>query len=105
LLFSFLSWVKSDDIEANDFESESNQAIEEKEHMLSFQVNNYISNANLRRILSVLPNPRDLDARATGSVEVFNVESDIANVKVQARMNVDGELDEAWPWWQFCNLL
>jgi hypothetical protein len=53
----------------------------------------------------VLPNPRDLDARATGSVEVFNVESDIANVKIQARMNVDGQLDEAWPWWQFCNLL
>ena len=106
VLFAFLVWVKSKDVEDGkrfaeedcfDF-TEMNQALDGNEPMLSFQVNEYISNNNLRRILSVLPNPKDLDARATGQIEVNEVKG--------RRVNVDGRLDEKWPWWQdLCNLL
>ena len=67
--------------------------------MLSFRVNKYLSNNNLRRILSVLPDPKSLDARPTGSFEIVS--------ELRDRINVDGHLDEARPWWQFqlCNVL
>ena len=53
-----------------------------------------MSNATLRRILNVLPNPKDLDARATGSLTVL---TSTDNERVVLRENVDGHLDETWP--------
>jgi len=106
VLFSFLTWVKCSDVEGGCMEhdnlalNERNQAslLNDTEPMLSFRVNKYLSDNNLRRILSVLPDPNRLDARPTGSLEI---------VSYRDRINVDGHLDEAWPWWQFqlCNVL
>jgi len=108
VLFSFLVWIKDADVEVAtnfDFDSDSNALNQDiQEPILSFQINKFISNSNLRRILAVLPNPKHLDARSTGSVEVFDGR---CIDKVQARMNIGGHLDEAWPaWWQeLCSLL
>lgn len=100
VLFSFLV-INDADVEGGSVNIDANEDIQEP--ILSFQIDKFISDNNLRRILSVLPNPKHLDARATGSVEVFD---DNCIEKVQARMNIDGHLDEAWPWWQeLCNLL
>lgn len=105
VLFSFLTWIKCTDVEGGRAEHD-NLAFRERnrapstdtEPMLSFRVNKYLSNNNLRRILSVLPDPKSLDARPTGSVEI---------ISERDRINVDGHLDEARPWWQFqlCNVL
>jgi hypothetical protein len=114
LLFSFLTWVKSDDIEEgfcsipDDNFDLAKHTHYEKDLMLSFQVNKHVSNANLHRILAVLPNPKDLDARGTGSVEVVDAQTVGENKNVLARVNVDGLLDEQWGWfagWQLCNVL
>jgi hypothetical protein len=117
VLFSFLSLIKTNDVERGDvsilnddyFDDSLHPSFDAEELLLSFQVNKYVSNANLRRILSVLPNPKVLDARATGSVEVLDVKSASNKGIVQAsRSNADGHLDETWPWfvsWQFCTVL
>ncbi|KAL3785247.1 hypothetical protein HJC23_002702 [Cyclotella cryptica] len=118
VLFSFLTWIKTKDVEIGDFsllndnlDDSLHPLVDIKEILLSFQINKYVSNATLRRILSVLPNPKVLDARATGSVEVIDIESASNKSKgiMQAsRMNADGHMDEAWPWfpsWQFCSVL
>jgi len=111
---SFLTWVKSDDIEGgfcsipDDNFDLAKHTHYEKDLMLSFQVNKHVSNANLHRILAVLPNPKDLDARGTGSVEVVDAQTVGENKNVLARVNVDGLLDEQWGWfagWQLCNVL
>lgn len=117
VLFSFLSWIKTNDVERGDvsilngdyFDDSLHPSLDDEEFLLSFQINKYLSNANLRRILSVLPNPKVLDARATGSVEVLDVKSTSNKGIVQAtRINADGHLDETWPWFlslQFCSVL
>ena len=77
---------------------------ETDEPILSFEIDKHISNMSLQRILSVLPDPKRLDARATGSVKVLECNNDN---KTQ-RMNVDGQEDEPWPWFarfEFCTLL
>ena len=87
VLFSFLIWIKDDiDLEggvqlmlateeANDSamleilnQSNNNTTSMEEtdEPILSFEIDKHISNRSLQRILSVLPNPKRLDARATG---------------------------------------
>ncbi|KAL7527649.1 hypothetical protein ACHAWF_002260 [Thalassiosira exigua] len=132
VLFSFLILIKDDDVERgasmvplehNDFNPlkqsgvlNRSEALDDRtEPMLSVEVDKYISNANLRRILAVLPNPKHLDARATGSVEVMDspgsnycIAADTVASKVIQRKNVDGSKDEHWPWFaqlEFCNLL
>ena len=115
LLFTFLIWIKRNDVEGGKCSnvkgdvfaySDMNQALDDTEPILSFQVDQYISNNNLRRILSVLPNPKELDARPTGSINVFDFNAASSNENMLVRMNIDGRLDEAWPWWnQLCNLL
>ena len=67
------------------------------EPMVSFEIHKHVSNATLRRILNVLPNPKDLDARATGTLKVLT-NSDIDNVAL--RENVDGHLGEHWSLFQ-----
>jgi hypothetical protein len=126
VLFSILVWIREIDIEGAgasfstrassvgfedqysvDWESVLHQHStddDSTEALLSFEINKFISNASLRRILAVLPNPKMLDARPTGSVEVFIVSSG----EVQTRKNADGQLDEAWPWFaslQLCTVL
>lgn len=137
VLFSFLVWNKDIDVEGGGLQSglkncneepdldwdqimdpSAIESPEEKmEPFLSFEINKYLSNANLRKILAVLPNPKVLDARATGSVEILNASSqnfsiastaDNSSEKILPRLNSDGHLDEPWPWfasWQFCNVL
>lgn len=122
LLFAFLTWIRRDYVEDGKCPNnakgdvflfdEMNQSLHDMDPTLCFQVDQYISNNNLRRILSVLPDPKELDARPTGSINVYSFEIDgtnekSMNEKVPIRMNIDGRLDEAWPWWQLhlCNLL
>ncbi|KAL7463327.1 hypothetical protein ACHAXS_003703 [Conticribra weissflogii] len=128
LLFSFLVWVREIDMEggriptqsiiSNDIDldqilnSTASNYSEEVDSVLSFEVNKHLSNANLRRILAALPNPKYLDARATGTVEILNASEatngGTAASVVKPRINCDGHLDESWPWyssWQFCNVL
>eukprot|EP00584_Thalassiosira_punctigera_P018576 CAMPEP_0172554902 /NCGR_PEP_ID=MMETSP1067-20121228/56935_1 /TAXON_ID=265564 ORGANISM="Thalassiosira punctigera, Strain Tpunct2005C2" /NCGR_SAMPLE_ID=MMETSP1067 /ASSEMBLY_ACC=CAM_ASM_000444 /LENGTH=401 /DNA_ID=CAMNT_0013343367 /DNA_START=190 /DNA_END=1392 /DNA_ORIENTATION=- len=120
VMFSFLIWVKDIDVEGGDLvvpviENEigldmmslsscQNDNLQE-EPILSFEIDKYISNANLRRILLVLPNPKCLDARATGSVAVLDTirsdpktTSDRNDINVVLRKNADGHQDEQWPW-------
>lgn len=70
---------------------------------LSFDIRKDISNANLRRLLSVLkPERARLETRATGTCSVVDAGM------VCRRLNVDGRLDEPWPWFaalEFCNIL
>ena len=107
-------WIKDIDLEGaqrnniipiDDTFWELDQIIydEQSEPILSFEVDKYISNATLRRILSVLPDPTYLDARATGSVEILDATSlsdnsiQISSNLVHQRKNVDGKEDEqAW---------
>ncbi len=100
VLFSFLIRSKKDDnIEGGTLEDAT---------MVSFEIHKHVSNSTLRRILNVLPNPKDLHARATGSLTVLTNSDD---EKVALRENVDGHLDESWPFFQhnflvdYCTLL
>ena len=106
ILFSFLILSKKDDIEGGTLEDGTEAAAEP---MISFEIHKQVSNATLRRILNVLPNPKHLDARATGSLSVLT-NSD--NERAALRENVNGHLDEPWPLFQnnnflveFCTLL
>ena len=125
VLFSFLIWIKDDiDIEGgvqnklmlpteeemNDsamleiLNQSNNNTKETDEPILSFEIDKHISNRSLQRILSVLPDPKRLDARATGSVKVL----ECSNGNKSQRKNVDGQEDEPWPWFarfEFCTLL
>ena len=108
VLFSILIWIRSYDVEGghgSTIEEHDNSCEENHEPMLSFQINKFISNPNLHRILTLLPNPKKLDARATGSLDIYDQKSAIDIKNVQTRKNIDGRLDEAWVWWQLCNLL
>jgi len=103
VLFSFLIWIK-DDIDLEGGVSNMMKPIDihdlghlqtmdsstyNKEHMLSFEINKNVSNYTLKRFLSVLPNPKRLDARATGSLEVVSS----VNLSCQ-RSNIEGKEDE-----------
>ena len=70
---------------------------------LSFEIRKDISNANLKRLLSVLkPEQARLETRATGTCSVVD------GGMICQRSNVDGRLDEQWPWFAallFCNIL
>ena len=70
---------------------------------LSFEIRKDISNASLRRLLSVLkPERVRLETRATGTCSVVD------GGMVCRRSNVDGRLDEPWSWFaalEFCNIL
>jgi len=103
VLFSFLIWIK-DDIDLEGGVSNMMKPIDihdlghlqtmdsstyNKEHMLSFEINKNVSNYTLKRFLSVLPNPKQLDARATGSLEVVSS----VNLSCQ-RSNIEGKEDE-----------
>lgn len=90
ILFMFMIISKTVDIEGG---SQGDAA----EPMVSFEIHKHVSNATLRRILNALPNPKDLDARATGTVKVLT-NSDMDNVAL--RENVDGHLDEHWSLFQ-----
>ena len=82
----------------------NNNTSETDEPILSFEIDKHISNRSLQRILSVLPDPKRLDARATGSVKVL----ECSNGNKSQRKNVDGQEDEPWPWFarfEFCILL
>lgn len=130
ILFSFLTSIKDIDVEEGEFlvpveetdlrldeilnsshAGEASTADERSEPFLSFEVDKHLSNANLRHILAVLPNPKRLDARATGTVETIECSSasDGGNASnLVARKNVDGHEDEKWPWfarWQSCTVL
>ncbi|KAL7446172.1 hypothetical protein ACHAXM_010038 [Skeletonema potamos] len=87
VLFSFLIRSKKVDIEGGTLEDAT---------MVSFEIHKHVSNATLRRILNVLPNPKELDARATGSFAVLNAD----NERIASRKNVDGHLDESWSFFQ-----
>mmetsp|Transcript_7971 Transcript_7971/g.17978 ORF Transcript_7971/g.17978 Transcript_7971/m.17978 type:complete len:414 (+) Transcript_7971:182-1423(+) len=134
VLFSFLIWIKDIDVEGgglvipieeNDLgldqilhsSNQSNNSThkEQPEPFLLLEIDKYISNANLRRILAVLPDPKRLDARATGSVEVLDASlsdpetaNGVDDSNLVLRKNVDGHEDEQWPWFarlEFCTLL
>jgi hypothetical protein len=111
VLRSFLVWIEDVDLEGgglfrpaqekySEFDpaicisSQSNNSALKKiaESTLSFEIDKHVSNANLRRILAVLPNPKRLEACATGSV----VQVDPDNTVL--RKNVDGHDDEERPW-------
>lgn len=85
ILFMFMIISKTVDIEGG---SQGDAA----EPMVSFEIHKHVSNATLRRILNVLPNPKDLDARPTGTLKVLT--------NVALRENVDGHLDEHWSLFQ-----
>ena len=88
-------------VEERDAESGAPAKEPPGELTLTFEVDKYISDANLRRVLSELPDQKSLDSRATGKIEtVYDSE--------RRRKNVNGELDEARPWFanlELCNLL
>lgn len=84
------------------------------EQTLSFEIDKGISNNNLKRILATLPDPKRLEARATGHVEVVDASSSVTNNGMACkqplvpRKNVDGDEDEQWPWFsriEFCIVL
>ena len=76
--------------------------------LISFEFHKLVSNATLRRILNVLPRPKNLDAKATGT---FVVLGQTENESLVSRENIDGHLDEPWPLFEmdfrvdFCTLL
>lgn len=100
VLFSFLILSKENDIEGGSSE-------DAPEPMVSFEIQKHVSNATLRRILRALPNPKNLDARATGSLNVLSSSND----EYIARENADGHLDEPWSLFQssflsdYCTIL
>ena len=121
VLFSCLIWIKGDDkdleggdirlkIPSTEDDSTGLQIFDQQsidEPMLSFELEKHISNSTLRRILDVLPNPkRQLEARATGSIEELDCKYDDSLVP---RKNVNGHEDEQSYWafseLKFCNLL
>ena len=102
VLFSFLIWIKDDidleggvvnmmkPIDIHDLgQLETMDSSTNREPMLSFEVDKNVSNYTLKRILSVLPNPKRLDARATGFLEVVSS----VNLSRQ-RSNIEGKEDE-----------
>lgn len=137
VLFLFLVWIRDVDVEGgglvipieeNDLgldhklhsSNQSNNTTtpkEQTEPTLLLEIDKHISNANLRRILDVLPDPKRLDARATGSVEVLNasmsdpkIADGVDGSDLVLRKNVDGHEDEQWPWFafarfEFCTVL
>lgn len=125
VLFLFLVWIRDIDVEGgglvipieeNDLGlDECNTPKEHTEPTLLLEIDKHISNANLWRILAVLPDPKRLDARATGSVEVLNASMSDPKIvdgadgsNLVLRKNVDGHKDEQWPWFarfEFCTLL
>ncbi|KAL3807739.1 hypothetical protein ACHAXA_008373 [Cyclostephanos tholiformis] len=124
VIFSFLIWIKHVDMECgsyiipideidselNDHKSQPTNN-EEPEPFLSFEIDKHISNATLRRILLAIPEPKYLDARATGSVEVLDATSNDPESAVNGvvrRQNIDGQEDEQLAWFariEFCNVL
>ena len=86
VLFMFMILSKTNDIEGGSQEDAT-------EPMVSFEIHKHMSNNTLRRILNVLPNPKDLDAKPTGSLKVL---TNSENNNVALRENVDGHLDEHW---------
>ena len=117
VIFSFLIWIQDIDVEGGSYiipvdELNFNSTYNEKsEPFLSFEIDKHISNATLRRILSVLPDPKFLDARATGSVEVLDTnlsDPQIAYSGVVQRKNTHGQDDEQLDWFsrmEFCTVL
>jgi hypothetical protein len=117
VIFSFLIWIQDIDVEGVSYiipvdELNFNSTYNEKsEPFLSFEIDKHISNATLRRILSVLPDPKFLDARATGSVEVLDTnlsDPQIAYSGVVQRKNTHGQDDEQLDWFsrmEFCTVL
>ena len=117
VIFSFLIWIQDIDVEGGSYiipvdELNFNSTYSEKsEPFLSFEIDKHISNATLRRILSVLPDPKFLDARATGSVEVLDTnlsDPQIAYSGVVQRKNTHGQDDEQLDWFsrmEFCTVL
>lgn len=102
VLFSLMILSKKEDIEGD------NNAGDSSEPLVSFEFHKLVSNATLRRILNVLPKPKNLDAKATGT---FVVLGQTENERLISRENVDGHLDEPWPLFEmdfrvdFCTLL
>ena len=125
VIFSFLIWIKNLDVECGSYiipideinlvlDDHSSYQInsEQPEPFLSFEIDKHISNATLRRILLALPDPKYLDARATGSVEVLDATSNdhksALDGVVQKRQNIDGQEDEQLAWFarmEFCTVL
>ena len=124
VIFSFLIWIQDIDAEGGsyiipfdeinlglDVQSFNSTYNEKPEPHLSFEIDKHISNATLRRILSVLPDPKLLDARATGSVEVLDAnlsDTQIAFSGVDQRKNLHGQYDEQLDWFsriEFCTVL
>ncbi len=106
VLFSLMILSKKEDIEGG---STAGYAQENSsEPLISFEFHKLVSNASLRRILNVLPKPKNLDAKATGT---FVVLGQTENERLISRENIDGHLDEPWPLFEmdfrvdFCTLL
>jgi hypothetical protein len=106
VLFSLMILSKKEDIEGgtNIVDAQENSS----EPLISFEFHKLVSNATLRRILNVLPRPKNLDAKATGT---FVVLGQTENESLVSRENIDGHLDEPWPLFDmdfrvdFCTLL
>ena len=106
VLFSLMILSKKEDIEggSNIVDAQENSS----EPLISFEFHKLVSNATLRRILNVLPRPKNLDAKATGT---FVVLGQTENESLVSRENIDGHLDEPWPLFEmdfrvdFCTLL
>jgi hypothetical protein len=115
VIFSFLIWIQDIDLEGGSYiipvDEINFNSNEKPEPFISFEINKHISNATLRRILSVLPDPKFLDARATGSVEVLDANMSyphIAYSGVVQRKNIQGQDDEQLDWFsrmEFCAVL
>ncbi len=132
VLFSFLIRIVDDiDIESGQvgstvpiideaddnmgFDDSSTKELLSSELILSFEIDKHISNNTLQRIFAILPDPKCLDARATGQVEVVEDASSSVdemgvtrNQHLVPRQNVNGEEDEQWPWFsrlEFCIVL
>jgi len=106
VLFSLMILSKKEDIEGG---STAGYAQENSsEPLISFEFHKLVSNGTLRRILNVLPKPKNLDAKATGT---FVVLGQTENERLISRENIDGHLDEPWPLFEmdfrvdFCTLL
>lgn len=124
VIFSFLIWIKDVDVEGGSYiipideinlglnDHTSHQTYSKQpEPFLSFEIDKHISNSTLRRIPLALPDPKYLDARATGSVEVLDATSNDNKAsfnRVVQRQNIDGQEDEHLAWcarMEFCTVL
>lgn len=124
VIFSFLIWIKDIDVEGGnhiipvdeidlrqDDHNLHSTHNEQSEPFLSFEIDKHISNVTLGRILSVLPNPKCLEARATGSVEILDatlIDPQISYNRVVQRKNINGQDDEQLGWFarmEFCTVL